>query len=259
VLSNVFLVSIHILTINTHFFTILCLYLFFPMFSEHKFSTLLKAAETQSLAEQNMSYKEILRSRGRIFFTFLKKIPTIDHNDRPEGVENHYLLEGIRALCEFRLASKHNHHNMILSDSICQHLMRGIDTTGNSIIDEQEFLNFLMPTTQHLKKKSSQTINKSDLHYRSVQELVELLEKANEKLKKAGISVEGNDPTDNPQATIERTKQELLESIGCTALEREEHFMKGGGKGGGGGEKEKVAAAADADADADAVSLFKNT
>ena len=108
-----------------------------------------------------------------------------------------------------------------------------------------------------MKKKSSQTINKSDLHYRSVQELVELLEKANEKLKKAGISVEGNDPTDNPQATIERTKQELLESIGCTALEREEHFMKGGGKGGGGGEKEKVAAAADADADA--VSLFKNT
>ena len=237
----------------------MCLYLFFPIFSEHKFSTLLKAAETQSLAEQNMSYKEILRSRGRIFFTFLKKIPTIDHNDRPEGVENHYLLEGIRALCEFRLASKHNHHNMILSDSICQHLMRGIDTTGNSIIDEQEFLNFLMPTTQHLKKKSSQTINKSDLHYRSVQELVELLEKANEKLKKAGISVEGNDPTDNPQATMERTKQELLESIGCTALEREEHFMKGGGKEGGGGEKGKVAAAADADADADAVSLFKNT
>ena len=124
-----------------------------------------------------MSYKEILESRAKTFFCFLKTIPTVDNLFYPEEVDEEYLILGIRALCEFRLG-----HMRWLSDTFAHHLMRAIDTTGNRQLEEAEFLEFLL-MPRRTRRKKAQKVPTTDLHFRSVHELVDLLEAANQTLK----------------------------------------------------------------------------
>ena len=183
-----------------------------------------QAAKQQALEkEKKMTYKEILTSRAKVFFHFLKTIPTVDNIFYPEEVDEDYLIQGIRVLCVFRLETHKgghitNHHMRWLSDTFAHHLMRGIDTTGNRQLEEAELLEFLL-VPRETKKKKAQEVATSDLHYRSVHELVDLLEKANQALKKAGIEDESSatnqDPTpDTPRFHIEKAKEELLAQIG---------------------------------------------
>ena len=179
------------------------------------------------LDEETMTYKEILRSRGKTFFQFLKIVPTVDNFFYPEEIDKEYLIDGIRALCEFRLkthlgghATNENVHH--LSETFEHHLMRAIDTTGNQQLSEEEFIEFLIPT-KITKKKKSKKIETTDNHYRSIQELVVLLEKANKALEDSGISMENGDgmSVDNPRYHLEKARENLLQRIGSDSIQRD--------------------------------------
>ena len=84
---------------------------------------------------------------------------------------------------------------MRLSETLEAHLMRGIDTTGNRVLELKEWLDFLVPkaatdttdTAAALLERSEVAAAQSDLELRSVAELVKLLEIANQKLVLAGV------------------------------------------------------------------------
>ena len=204
----------------------------------------LKIAKQKAIAEEStMKYSEILKHRGKIFFHFLKVIPTVDNLFFPDEIDNHYLIDGIRALCEFRLKTHKGGHttngNMFhLSDTFAHHLMRAIDTTGNRVLSEEEFLEFLMSTRETKNKKAKELV-KSDHHYRSVKELVVLLNQANEKLRNAGLLIEneenvvGGDTNagmkkeevvdgENPIDHLEKAREDLLARIGGDVVDRDQ-------------------------------------
>jgi len=193
----------------------------------------IKQAYLNALAlESTMTYKQILERRAKVFFNFVKLVPTVDNFFYPEEIDNQYLVDGISALCEFRLRTHKGGHstNHRLSETFSNHLMRAIDTTGNRVLSEEEFLEFLLPTklTKRSKKKHTKMTQKTDLHYRSVEELVKLMEAAQKALKAAGIEdgideeEGGNEGTNNPQYHLEKARQELLERMGSTVLERDQ-------------------------------------